>query len=210
MTEFDPVEFGRSIGAMIREAVEPLKSENAELRKEIEALKAREPDRIETIVEAPPVEIDVSDVGKELLAADGIKQVVGLEVEAYLTENPPPAGKDGKDGDKGDSGEPGKSVTLDDVSVVLEAAVAKHVLDFERRAGEKLDKAIERIAVPKDGRDGVDLTELSLDYDGERTVTIKGRTGTVTKRVPVPLWRGYWSPDVVAEKSDILTHNGTA
>ena len=35
MTEFDPVEFGRSIGAMIREAVEPLKSENAELRKRL-------------------------------------------------------------------------------------------------------------------------------------------------------------------------------
>jgi hypothetical protein len=197
MTEFDPVEFGRSIGAMIREAVEPLKAENAELRKEIEALKAREPDRIETIVEAPPVEIDVSDVVKELLAADEIKQLVALEVEAYLTENPPPPGKDGKDGEKGEPGEPGKSVTLDDVSVFLEAAVAKHVLDFERRASEKLDRAIERIPVPKDGRDGVDLTELSLDYDGERTVT-------------VPLWRGYWSPGVVAERGDILTHNGTA
>ncbi len=101
-------------------------------------------------------------------------------------------------------------MTLEDVSVFLEAAVAKHVLDFERRANEKLDRAIERIPVPKDGRDGVDLTELSLDYDGERTVTVKGRTGTVTKRVPVPLWRGYWSPSVVAEKGDILTHNGTA
>jgi len=210
MTEFDPVEFGRSIGAMIREAVEPLKLENAELRKEIEALKAREPDRIETIVEAPPVEIDVSDVVKELLAADEIRQLVALEVEAYLTENPPPPGKDGKDGEKGEPGEPGKSVTLEDVSVFLEAAVAKHVLDFERRANEKLDRAIERIPVPKDGRDGVDLTELSLDYDGERTVTVRGRTGTVTKRVPVPLWRGYWSPGVVAEKGDILTHNGTA
>jgi hypothetical protein len=210
MTEFDPVEFGRSIGAMIREAVEPLEKANAELRKEIEALRAREPDRIETIVEAPPVEIDVSDVVKELLASGEIKQLVGLEVASYLTENPPPPGRDGKDGDKGDPGEPGKSVTLDDVSVFLEAAVAKHVLDFERRAGEKLDRAIERIPAPKDGRDGVDLTELSLDYDGERTVTVKGRTGTVTKRVPVPLWRGYWSPSVVAEKGDILTHNGTA
>ena len=76
MTEFDPVEFGRSIGAMIREAVEPLKSENAELRKEIEALKALDPDR----TEAQAVEIDVSDVVKELLASDGIKQLVGLEV----------------------------------------------------------------------------------------------------------------------------------
>src|SRR5690606_15057074 len=60
------------------------------------------------------------------------------------------------------------------------------------------------------GRDGADLTEIGMDFDGERTVTIKGRTGEVTKRLPVPLWRGYWSPGVVAEKGDILTHNGTA
>ena len=192
--QLDVKALGDMIADLIAEAVEPLEKANAELRKEIDALKAREPDSIE----AQPVEIDVSDVVKELLASDGIKQLVGLEVEAYLTENPPPPG------------EPGKSVTLDDVSVFLEAAVAKHVLDFERRASEKLDRAIERIPVPKDGRDGVDLTELSLDYDGERTVTVKGRTGTVTKRVPVPLWRGYWSPGVVAEKGDILTHNGTA
>src|SRR5690606_27368198 len=129
MTEFDPAEFGRSSGAMIREAVEPLTAENAEPRRESEALKRRESDRTETIVEAPPVEIDVSDVVKELLAADEIRQLVALEVEAYLTENPPPPGKDGKDGEKGEPGEPGKSVALDDVSVFLEAAVAKHVLD---------------------------------------------------------------------------------
>lgn len=196
----DPVEFGKAMAAIVNEATAPLV-------KRIEELEARQRDPGDP---APPVEIDVSDVVKELLASDGIRQLVGLEVESFLTENPPPPGKDGKDGDKGDPGEPGKSVTLDDVSVFLEAAVAKHVLDFERRAGEKLDKAIERIPVPKDGRDGVDLTELSVDFDGERTVTVKGRTGTVTKRVPVPLWRGYWSPGVVAEKGDILTHNGTA
>ena len=113
-------------------------------------------------------------------------------------------------GDPGDPGEPGKSVTLEDVSLFLDAAIAKHVLDFERRANETLAKAIDKIPEPKDGRDGVDLTELSVDFDGERTVTVKGRTGEVTKRVPVPLWRGYWSLGVVAEKSDILTHNGTA
>ena len=175
----DPVEFGKAMAAIVNETTAPLV-------KRIEELEAR------------PVEIDVSDVVKELLSADGIKQLVGLEVDAFLTESPPPPGKDGK------------SVTLEDVSLFLDAAIAKHVLDFERRANETLAKAIDKIPEPKDGRDGVDLTELSVDFDGERTVTVKGRTGEVTKRVPVPLWRGYWSPDVVAEKSDILTHNGTA
>ena len=202
----DPVEFGKAMAAIVNEATAPLV-------KRIEELEARQPekgDKGDPGDPAPPVEIDVSDVVKELLSADGIKQLVGLEVDAFLAENPPTPGKDGKDGDKGDPGEPGKSVTLEDVSLFLDAAIAKHVLDFERRANETLAKAIDKIPEPKDGRDGVDLTELSVDFDGERTVTVKGRTGEVTKRVPIPLWRGYWSEKVVAERGDILTHNGTA
>lgn len=175
----DPVEFGKAMAAIVNEATAPLV-------KRIEELEAR------------PIEIDMSDVVKELLSADGIKQLVGLEVDAFLTENPPPPGKDGK------------SVTLEDVSLFLDAAIAKHVLELERRASDTIARAIDKIPAPKDGRDGVDLTELSVDFDGERTVTVKGRTGEVTKRVPIPLWRGYWSEGVVAERGDILTHNGTA
>ena len=187
MTEFDPVEFGRSIGAMIREAVEPLKSENAELRKEIEALKARDPDRIES----QALEIDVSDVVKELLASDGIKQLVGLEVESFLTENPPAPGKDGAG-----------------IADLLIDRDGNLVATFTDGRMKSLGVVVGKDGAP--GRDGADLTEIGMDFDGERTVTIKGRTGEVTKRLPIPLWRGYWSPDVVAEKSDILTHNGTA
>src|SRR5690606_12210898 len=175
----DPVEFGKAMAAIVNEATAPLV-------KRIEELEAR------------PVEIDVSDVVKELLSADGIKQLVGLEVDAFLTENPPPPGKDGK------------SVTLDDVSLFLDAAIAKHVLELERRASDTIARAIDKIPAPKDGRDGVDLTEVGLEFDGERTVTVKGRTGEVSKRLPIPLWRGYWSEGVVAERGDILTHNGTA
>lgn len=175
----DPVEFGKAMAAIVNEATAPLV-------KRIEELEAR------------PVEIDVSDVVKELLSADGIKQLVGLEVDAFLTENPPPPGKDGK------------SVTLEDVSLFLDAAIAKHVLELERRASDTIARAIDKIPAPKDGRDGVDLTEVGLEFDGERTVTVKGRTGEVSKRLPIPLWRGYWSEGVVAERGDILTHNGTA
>lgn len=147
----DPVEFGKAMAAIVKEATAPL-------LKRIDELEARHPEK----------------------------------------------------GDKGDPGDAGKSITLDDVSLFLDAAVAKHVLDFERRANESLAKVIDKIPVPKDGRDGADLTELSVDFDGERTVTVKGRTGEVTKRIAVPLWRGYWTQGVAAEKADILTHNGTA
>lgn len=202
----DPVEFGKAMAAIVNEATAPLV-------KRIDELEARQPekgDKGDPGEPAPPVEIDLSDVVKELLSADGIKQLVGLEVDAFLTENPPPPGKDGKDGDKGDRGEPGKSVTLEDVSLFLDAAIAKHVLDFERRANETLAKAIDKIPTPKDGKDGADLTELAIEFDGERTVVVRGKSGDVTKRLAVPLWRGYWSDGVTAEKGDIYTHNGTA
>ena len=210
MTEFDPVEFGREMGALIREAVEPLKAEIAELR-------SRQPEKGEKGdpgQDAPPVELDVSEVVKELLAADGVKQIVGLEVEAYMAENPPAAGKDG---DKGDPGEPGKSVTLDDVSLFLDAAVAKHVLDFERRANETLAKAIDKIPEPKDGRDGKDgrsvegLTRRYVPESHEIVETWSGPDGQHELRYPAGgiHHKGYWSEKVKAKAGESWTHNGT-
>lgn len=214
----DPVEFGKAMAAIVNEATAPLV-------KRIEELEARE---IPSPEPADPEEV-ADRVVSRLLDSDRLRTLANAQateaVIEYFKEHPV---KDGEDGDSvtddqvtkavarylrenpPSKGEDGKSVTLEDVSLFLDAAIAKHVLDFERRANETLAKAIDKIPEPKDGRDGVDLTELSVDFDGERTVTVKGRTGEVTKRVPVPLWRGYWSPDVVAEKSDILTHNGTA
>lgn len=209
MTDFDPAEFGRSMGVLIREAVEPLKSENAELRKEIEALKAREPDRIETIVEAPPVEIDVADVVKELLASDGVKQYLKLEVEAYMAENPPPAGRDGKDGEpgaRGEKGDPGQDgAGIADLLIDREGNLIATFTDGRMKS---LGVVVGKDGAP--GRDGADFSDVSIDYDGERTITIKGRGGEIVKRVPIPLDRGYWSPGQSYEKGDVVTHNGVA
>lgn len=184
MTDFDPAEFGRSMGALIREAVDPLKSENAELRKEIEALKARE----------PAVEIDVADVVKELLAADGVKQYLKLEVEAYMAENPPPAGRDGQDG-----------AGIADLLIDRDGNLIATFTDGRMKS---LGVVVGKDGAP--GRDGADFSDVSIDYDGERTITIKGRGGEIVKRVPIPLDRGYWSPGQSYEKGDVVTHNGVA
>jgi hypothetical protein len=177
----DPVEFGKAMASIVNEATAPLV-------KRIEELEARQRDNGDP---AAPVEIDVSDVVKELLSSDGIKQLVGLEVESFLTENPPAAGKDGAG-----------------IADLLIDRDGNLVATFTDGRMKSLGVVVGKDGAP--GRDGADLTEIGMDFDGERTVTIKGRTGEVTKRLPVPLWRGYWSPDVVVEKADILTHNGTA
>ena len=150
--------------------------------------------RLKNVEAAPPAGIDVSDVVKELLSADGIKQLVGLEVEAYLTENPPPAGKDGAG-----------------ISDLLIDRGGSLVATFTDGRMNELGEVVGKDGAPgRDGKDGADLTELSMEFDGERTVIVRGKSGDVSKRLPVPLWRGYWSEKVVAERGDILTHNGTA
>jgi hypothetical protein len=187
MTEFDPVEFGRSIGAMIREAVEPLKSENAELRKEIEALKEREPDR----TEAQAVEIDVSDVVKELLASDGIKQLVGLEVESFLTENPPAAGKDGAG-----------------IADLLIDRDGNMVATFTDGRMKSLGVVVGKDGAP--GRDGKDLSALSAEFD-DTGLTIHTAAGPIRKEFELPHDGGYWSENNrTHRKGAIVTHNGIA
>lgn len=184
MTEFDPVAFGKSVGDTIRDAIAPL-------LKRIEELEARQSEKGDPGQDDPPVEIDVSDVVKELLATDSVKQIVGMEVAAYMAENPPPAGKDG--------------AGIADLMIDRDGNLIATFTDGRMKS---LGVVVGKDGAP--GRDGADFSDVSIDYDGERTITIKGRGGEIVKRVPVPLWRGYWSPGVVAEKGDIMTHNGTA
>lgn len=177
----DPVEFGKAMAAIVNEATAPLV-------KRIEELEARQP------------EIDVSDVVKELLSADGIRHLVGLEVDAFLTENPPAPGQ------KGDPGKDGAGIA--DLLIDRGGSL---VATFTDGRMKELGEVVGKDGAPgRDGKDGADLTELSMEFDGERTVTVRGKSGDVSKRLPVPLWRGYWSEKVVAERGDILTHNGTA
>ena len=171
----DPVEFGKAMAAIVNEATAPLV-------KRIEELEARQP------------EIDVSDVVRELLSADGIRHLVGLEVDAFLTENPPAPGKDGAG-----------------IADLLIDRGGSLVATFTDGRMKELGEVVGKDGAPgRDGKDGADLTELSMEFDGERTVIVRGKSGDVSKRLPVPLWRGYWSEKVVAERGDILTHNGTA
>ena len=129
-----------------------------------------------------------------------------------MAENPPAAGKDGEPGAKGDPGKDGeKGMDGAGIADLLIDRDGNLTATFTDGRMKSLGVVTGKDGLPgQDGRDGADLTEIGMDFDGERTVTIKGRTGEVTKRLPVPLWRGYWSPGSAAETGDILTHNGTA
>lgn len=53
----------------------------------------------------------------------------------------------------GAPGKDGESVTIDDIQPIIESMHSRWELNFERRAIDKLDKALDRIPEPKDGKD---------------------------------------------------------
>lgn len=173
MSQFDPAEFGKAMGALVRDAVAPL-------LKRIEALEGR-------------------DTVKELLATDKLETLVSLEVAAYLEANPPAQGEKGETGEKGRDGL--------DVKDLFRADGGKLVAVMSDGTTKDLGVFVGQDGKP--GKDGADFSDASIDYDGERTITVKGRGAEIVKRVPIPLDRGYWSAGQF-EKGDVVTHNGVA
>jgi hypothetical protein len=130
-------------------------------------------------------------------------------------------GKDGLDGKNGEKGADGASVTVDQVLPLLEASVSKWMLEWERRAQDTLSKAVERIPVPKDGRDGIDGTagrdgfgfdDLSVEYDGERALSLvferAGQRKVFAFTLPVQIHRGVWKAGRYS-KDDNITYGGS-
>ncbi|ULR87183.1 collagen-like protein [Comamonas sp. B21-038] len=75
-------------------------------------------------------------------------------------------GLDGKDGQPGKDGVDGRSFTIEDADALLSEKMARWELDFERRAADKLDAAIAKMPIPKDGRDGRDGADGKNGADG--------------------------------------------
>lgn len=112
------------------------------------------------------------------------------EVRAVLAEmvKAVPAGPAGKDG---------ASVTVDDVLPALErlieAKASSWALDFERRAADVLQRAVDRLPKPVDGKDGapgadgLGFDDLSVAYDGERTVTLRFARGDLVREYPLTI-----------------------
>lgn len=117
----------------------------------------------------------------------------------------------------------GTSVTVDDVLPVLERMVETRVatwaLEFERRAADTLQRAVDRLPAPaagKDGRDGVDglgFDDLTVDYDGERAVTLRFARGEQVREhnliLPVVLDRGVFKDGTAYVPGDGVTWAGS-
>ncbi|KQP43915.1 hypothetical protein ASF44_28725 [Pseudorhodoferax sp. Leaf274] len=113
-------------------------------------------------------------------------------------------------------------MTLEDLAPMLDGFVAKWALEFERRAQDTLQKAIERMPRPKDGRDGADgkdgrdgvgFDDLAVEFDGEKTVTFKLERGEVSKEfslvLPVVVDRGIYVEGKGYTPGDAVTWGGS-
>lgn len=189
----------------------------APLHARIKELEARQPERGEkgepgpAGADAPPVE--VADIIKELMTTDEIHSLVELRAKEAVAAIPAPKdGKDGRDGEKGERGERGErgekgEAGADGLGMAGAMIDRDGLLIITTTKGETVRLGN---VVGKDGRDGADFSEASLDYDGERGLIIKGRGGEIVKRLPIPIDRGYYRDGMSFEKGDIVTEGGSA
>lgn len=107
----------------------------------------------------------------------------------------------------------GRSVELKDVADYLEGVAGRWQLEFERRAADVLQRAIDAIPAPKDGRDGLSLQQFDarMSEDG-RTVVLTLSDGERVERrelpFPVLIYRGLFKPGAYRE-GDSVTYGGS-
>jgi hypothetical protein len=69
-------------------------------------------------------------------------------------------------------------------------------------------------AAGRPGRDGVGVDDVSVEYDGERLITLTVARGGIVKAFPItlaiPLDRGGWSAAKVYGRGDLVSYHGHA
>ncbi len=79
--------------------------------------------------------------------------------------------------------------------------------------GMRCIEEIRTIANRPPPRDGFGFDDLSVSYDGERTISLKFEKGGDVKefpfQLPIPIYRGVFSEESVYEKNDVATWGGS-
>ena len=222
----DPVEFGKAMGAIVREAVAPLQARIDQLEKALAEQVMPSPADIVAGIDLGAVAKAAADLvqpGKDgsSVSVEDVRPMLGELVEAAVKALPPAA--PGKDADmdalQARLGELVKSIqlpavpTVDEVAATFERRFSDLTLSWERQARDTFDKAADRMPVPKDGRDALPLEsfDMSLGEDG-RTVTVKMQAGAtlVEKSIKIAsvIDRGVYSGEKSYEQGDGTTYGG--
>lgn len=186
----DPVELGKQMAAIVRETASPLVERIAELEKALSDAPAPT---------APEVDVEaIAKAAAELIPApkDADMAELKLHVQELVKNIQLPA-----------------PPSVDEVAAVFERRFSDLTLSWERQARDTFERAVDRMPVPRDGRDALPLEsfDLTLAEDG-RTVTVKMQAGeTVIEksiRVASIIDRGIYKAAGDYEKGDAVTHGG--
>lgn len=225
----DPVEFGKTMGAIVKEATAPLLLRIGQLEKQLETIS------IPTAAEAAAL-VDVEALAKSAAAlvpkandgtsitADDVRPLVDELVSKAVAALP--HAENGKDADmdvlkshvaelvKGiQPAAPLPAPSVDEVAATFERRFSDLTLSWERQARDTFDKAADRMPKPKDGQDALSLEnfDMVLGEDG-RTVTIKMQAGetVIEKSVKIAavIDQGTFKPGTY-EKGDGVSYGGS-
>lgn len=226
----DPVEFGKAMGAIVKEATAPLLLKIDQLEKQLEAISIPSAEDIaklvdvETLAKSAAALVPKASDGTSI-TADDVRPLVDELVSKAVAALP--AAENGKDADmdvlrahvadlvKGiEPAAPLPGPSVDEVAATFERRFSDLTLSWERQARDTFDKAADRMPKPKDGRDALSLEdfELSLGEDG-RTVTVKMQAGeTVIEKsikIAAVLDRETFKHDGAYEKGDGVSYGGS-
>lgn len=162
----------------------------------------------------------VDDVSKKYDEHVKILQEEIISLKKAISELPQAEkgepGKNGEDGKPGKDGKDGVSPSADEVAKSMEGIFSKWALEFERKADLVLEKAIDRMPKPKDGKNGKNALELkdfdiALCEDG-RTISVTMDNGEEkiekSVKLAVILDKGVFKYENTYEKGDGVTFGG--
>lgn len=222
----DPVEFGKAMGAIVREATAPLIERIDQLEKALAEQVMPSPTDIVAGIDLAAVAKAAADLvhpGKDgsSVTVEDVRPMLGELVEAAVKALPPAA--PGKDADmdalRDHLGELVKTIqlpavpTIDEMAATFERRFSDLSLSWERQARDTFEKAADRMPVPKDGRDAIPLDSFDLQLgDDGRTVTVKMQAGdaVIEKSIKIAsvIDRGVYNSEKSYEHGDGTTYGG--
>jgi len=226
----DPVEFGKAMGALVKEATAPLLDRIGQLEKQLAAIvvpsaaDAAALVDVEALSKSAAALVPKAEDGKSV-TLDDVRPLVEELVSKAVAALPAP--EKGKDADmdvlKSHVGELVKAIqpaaplpvpSVEEIAGTFERRFSDLTLSWERQARDTFEKAADRMPKPKDGKDALSLEnfDMALGDDG-RTVTVKMQAGetVIEKSVKIAavIDRDIFKSDGAYEKGDGVSYGGS-
>jgi hypothetical protein len=226
----DPEEFGKAMGAIVKEATAPLLLRIGQLEKQLGAINvpsavdAAALIDLETLAKSAAALVPKAENGTSVTVDDVRPLVDELIAKAVAAL---PAAEKGKDADmealRAHVGELVKGIqppaplpvpSVGEIAGTFERRFSDLTLAWERQARDTFEKAADRMPKPKDGRDALNLEDFDLTLaDDGRTVTVKMQAGETfiekSVKIAAVIDKGIFKHEGTFEKGDGVSYGGS-